>query len=236
MANGNILADSLSAAAGLLAETKGIGPTGMSPPTTDLSGAGENTTRQDDGTKKEPDLAELAEEIETIKDMLVSLAEAVSRLLAGTPDPNAATATEKGIEAAKDALIYAAFFQAAVRLGMSPEMVPDAWRLADLGSVSADLETKEVTGIKEVMDSLVETKPYLFSVRPADIGSETNPPRGATSYAPEVEELAAALGVSPQFAAELVKKRSVRAGGNLGIPEIWRIPRNMRLSSLDNKE
>jgi len=236
MGNGKILADSLSATAGLLAETKGIGSAGMSPPTADVPGAGENTPRQDDGGEKERDLAALAQEIEMIKNTLASLTEALSRLLDGSLTKDAFTAAERGTDAAKEALIYAAFFQAAARLGMSPEIVSDAFRLADLANVTADLETKEVTGIKEALDSLIEEKPYLLSVRPADVGSETNPLRGQESYPSEVEELARALGVSSQFAAELVKKRSQRSGGNLGIPEIWRIPRTMRLSSLDNSQ
>jgi hypothetical protein len=167
-----------------------------------------------------------------------SLVEIVSGLLEGAAsNGDAAEAPEKGgIEAAKEALIYATFFQAAVQLGMSPEMVSDAFRLADFTDVTVNLETKEVMGIKEVTDTLIEKKPYLFSVRPDNVGSETNPLVGSSSFSPQVEGLAQVLGVSPGFAAELVKKRSTRAGEDLGIPEIWRIPRANRLSYLDNKE
>ena len=65
---------------------------------------------------------------------------------------------------------------------MSPAMVSDAYRLADLAHVTADLETRDVAGVGQAAEALLETKPYLFAVRPADVGSETNPAKGPSSY------------------------------------------------------
>jgi len=61
------------------------------------------------------------------------------------------------------------------------------------------------------------------------------PLRGRLFYSEQVESLARALGVSPGFAADLVKKRSEKAGGGLGLSEIWRVPRANRLSFLETK-
>lgn len=203
-----------------------------------VSPEGTTSATQDAGENNGGGLKELIDEITIISTRLDSLVEIVSRLLevpAASGD-TAETSKKGGIGAAEEALIYATFFQAAVQLGMSPEMVSDAFRLADFADVTVNLETKEVTGMKEVTDTLIEKKPYLFSVRPVNVGSETNPLTGSSSFSPQVEGLAQVLGVSPQFAAELVKKRSAKAGEDLGIPEIWRIPRASRLSYLDSKE
>ncbi len=183
-------------------------------------------------------LARLTERIEDISGRLDSLIEAVTPLVRGTgiggDSPPEGAAAQEGINAAKDALIYTAFFQEAVRLGMSPAMVSDAYRLADLTNITADLQSREVTGVGQAAEVLLETKPYLFAVRPADVGSETNPAKGPSSYPEQVEGLARALGVSPGFAAELVKRRSDKAQGGLDLSEIWRVPRGSRLSYLEN--
>jgi len=184
-------------------------------------------------------LARLAELIENIGARLDTLMEAVAPFIGGAgvgKDPPLEGGAAEGIKAARDALIYTAFFQEAVRLGMSPAMVSDAYQLADLAYVTADLETRDVAGVGQAAEALLENKPYLFAVRPADVGSETNPAKGPSSYPQQVESLARALGVSPDFAAELVKKRSDKAGNGLGLSEIWRVPRGNRLSYLQSNE
>lgn len=184
-------------------------------------------------------LERLVERVEDIATRLDALIDAVTPLIQ-RPVISQDTASEKsiakGIQAATEALIYTEFFQEAAKLGMSPDIVADAYRLADLSNVTADLETREVTGIKEAVDALLEKRPYLFFVKQDDIGLETNPIKGPSSYPEQVEDLARTLGVSPEFAAELVKKRSDKARVGSALNEIWRIPRTNRLSLLETND
>ncbi len=69
-----------------------------------------------------------------------------------------------------------------------------------------------------------------------DVGLETNPVKGPSSHPEQVESLARTLGVSPEFAAELVKKRSDKARAGSALSEIWRVPRTNRLSFLETNE
>ncbi len=136
----------------------------------------------------------------------------------------------EGLKGLKSTLVYSAFFSEATMAGLTPEIVPDAYQLSDLDAVAIDPETGEVSGLSAAVAKLLDTRPYLFSVRPIDIGTETNPPMGDTSYPLEIEGLASELGVSPEFALELNRKRAARAGGKKGISEIWRRPKVKRLS------
>lgn len=186
-----------------------------------------------------PSLERLAERVEGIAVRLEALSDAVRPLIekpAGVENTDSSEPITRGIEAATEALIYTDFFQKAVELGMSPNMVADAYRLADLARVSADLETKDVTGIKEAVNNLLEKKPYLFFVHQGDVGSETNPVTAPSSHPEQVENLARTLGISPEFAAELVKKRSDKTRGSKALSDIWRVPRTNRLSFLENIE
>jgi hypothetical protein len=184
-------------------------------------------------------LEQLVVRVEGIAIRLDALIDAVTPLIQD-PVLGEDTASEesvaKGIQAATEALIYTDFFQEAAKLGMSPDMVPDAYRLADLSNVTADLETREVTGIKEAVDALLEKRPYLFFIKQNDVGLETNPIKGPSSHPEQVEGLARTLGVSPEFAAELVKKRSDKARGGSALSDIWRIPRTNRLSFLETND
>jgi hypothetical protein len=221
-----------SKASGYRVEAAGQSPARDAPPPRE-------STQENDISETDL-LARMAEKIEDISLRIDALMEAVAPLVTGAEtggdSPDEGTAAQDGINAAKDALIYTAFFQEAVRLGMSPAMVSDAYRLAELTEVTADLETREVTGAARAAELLLETKPYLFTARPTDVGSETNPARGPSSYPEQVEGLARALGVSPGFAAELVKRRSEKARGGLDLSEIWRVPRGGRLSYLETRE
>ena len=138
----------------------------------------------------------------------------------------------EGLRGLKSTLVYSAFFSEATMAGLAPEIVPDAYRLSDLGAVAINQKTGEVSGVSEAVAKLLDTRPYLFSVRPVDIdiGAETNPPMGEISYPLEIEGLASELGVSPEFTLELNKKRAARAGGKKGISEIWRRPKVKKLS------
>lgn len=136
----------------------------------------------------------------------------------------------EGLRSAKEALIYSAFSSEATMVGLTPEIVSDAYQLSDLSAVAIDTKTGEVSGVSDAVAKLLETRPYLFSVRPQDIGTETNPPVGETSYPLEIEGIAGELGVSPEFALELNKKRAKRAGDRKGISEIWRRPKVKKLS------
>lgn len=167
--------------------------------------------------------------LEVLMDLMVQPAEAPGP----TGDVDSGEGIPPEIGAAMDALIYTDFFRKAVDLGMSPDKVGDAYRLTDLTNVTANLETKEVIGTKEAINALLVSRPYLFFSNLANIGSETNPAKGAFSYPDEIESLARTLGVTPDFAAALVKKRSGKAHGNSEISDVWRIPRLNKLSSLE---
>ena len=136
----------------------------------------------------------------------------------------------EGLRGLKSTLVYSAFFSEATMAGLAPEIVPDAYRLSDLGAVAINQKTGEVSGVSEAVAKLLDTRPYLFSARAVDIGAETNPPMGETSYPLEIEGLAGELGVSPEFALELNRKRAARVGGKKGISEIWRRPKVKKLS------
>jgi len=136
----------------------------------------------------------------------------------------------EGLRGLKSTLVYSAFFSEATMAGLNPEIVPDAYRLSDMDAVAIDPKTGEISGVSAAVARLLETRPYLFSARPQDIGAETNPPVGETSYPLEIEGLASELGVSPEFALELNKKRTKRAGDRKGISEIWRRPKVKKLS------
>jgi hypothetical protein len=205
------------------------------------AGASGSTTQVDGPPPPESSedevLARLADRIEEIGLRLTALLDALAPIIQGTDGGQASpppVAAAPEVKVAEDALTYAAFFQEAVKLGMSPTMVSDAYRLADLADVTANLETGEVTGAEQVAVALLETKPYLFAAGPPDVGTETNPAKGPSLYPEQVESLARALGVSPGFASELVKKRSDRVRGGLALSEIWRIPRGNRLSYLES--
>ncbi len=192
-----------------------------------------------DGAPDAVTLERLAQRVADIAAQLEALVDAVTPLIrdrAANEETAAETPVAEEIEAAKQALVYADFFREAVGLGMAPEMVPDAYRLADLSGASVDLQTREVSGVKEAINALLEKKPYLFFVRQGDVGLETNPARVSASVPDQVESLARMLGVSPEFAAELVKKRSEKAGAGSVPSEIWRMPRTNRLSYLETNE
>jgi hypothetical protein len=177
-------------------------------------------------------LEALAARLETLMELMAPLGEKPG----ADGDSASKEAIAREIEAAADALIYTDFFQKTVDLGMSPNMVADAYKLADLTGVTANLETKEVTGTNAAVNSLLEKRPYLFIVHQIDIGTETNPVKGPSSHPDEVEGLARTLGVSPEFAAALVRKRSDKVRGDAALSEIWRIPRANRLSFLETNE
>ncbi len=194
---------------------------------------------QINGTSDVMTLERLAERVEGIAIRLDALIEAATPLIQVPPVKEDAApwgSTPGQIEAAKEALIFTDFFREAVKLGMAPDMVADAYRLADLTNAAVDLETKEVSGVKEAADALLEKKPYLFFVHQGDVGLETNPSKVPSSVPEQVENLARTLGVSPEFAAELVKKRSDKAGAGLGLSDIWRVPRSNRLSLLETND
>jgi hypothetical protein len=184
-------------------------------------------------------LGRLAQQVEALAARLEAIMDLMGPLIENQAAGEAGMSREAvagEIEAAVEALIYADFFQKAVDLGMSANMVADAYRLADLTNVTADLQTKEVTGTSDVVNALLGKKPYLFIVHQGDVGSETNPVKGPFSYPEEVESLAKTLGVSPEFAAALVKKRSDKVSGGAALSDIWRIPRANRLSFLETNE
>jgi hypothetical protein len=184
-------------------------------------------------------LERLAQRVEAVAARLEALIDSMATLIerpAADEDAASREATSREIGAATEALIYTDFFQKAVSFGMSPNMVADAYRLADLTSVTANLETKEVVGTDVAVNALLEKRPYLFIVHQGDIGSETNPVKGPASHSEEVESLARTLGVSPEFVATLVRKRSDKVRGDATLSDIWRIPRANRLSFLETNE
>jgi len=144
-------------------------------------------------------------------------------------------AAEDGLKAAEEALVYSAFASEATRAGLSAEILPDAFKLAELDGVVVDLESREVTGAADAVKGLLEKKAYLFSVRntaAADVGSETNPLKGRIKYSSEIEELAGELGVTAEFAEELSRQRSERTGERVGLSQIWRRPKKTRRTGL----
>jgi hypothetical protein len=200
---------------------------------------GDRPSELTDGAPDVMTLERLAERVAGIAAQLEALVDAVTPLIqdrAANEDTAGEVPVAEGIEAAVQALIYADFFREAVGLGMAPDMVADAYRLADLTAASVDLRTREVSGVKQAIDALLEKKPYLFFVHQGDVGLETNPARVSSSVPDQVDSLAKTLGVSPEFAAELVKKRSEKAGASAVLSDIWRMPRANRLSYLETND
>ncbi|MBN2224965.1 MAG: hypothetical protein JW765_09850 [Deltaproteobacteria bacterium] len=196
-------------------------------------------SEQTDNALDAVSLERLVEQVGGIMTRLDALIDAVGPLIQASGvnvDMASQGPVTGGIEAVAEALIYTDFFREAINLGMAPDMVADAFRMADLANTTVDLETKGVSGVKEAVDALLNTKPYLFFVHQGDVGLETNPTKGPSSFPEQVEGLARTLGVSPEFAAELVKKRSDKAGVGSALSEIWRVPRANRLSFLETND
>jgi hypothetical protein len=168
---------------------------------------------------------------EKMRDLHSELSSAV-RLEGTVDDSGIVEAVIERLRKADELLVYTAFSVEAANAGLSAGVISDAYRLADLDGVTVDFEAGVVTGVAEAVGKLLEEKPYLLSVRPTDIGSETSPPMRDTAYPLEIEKLAAELGVSPAFAAELTRKRSERVGDVRGIFELWRRPKAKKLSLL----
>jgi hypothetical protein len=193
---------------------------------------------REENKKRRLENQRLKEEIESLSYSLKSLKETLSQYFdfddsVGLEEIKRAAV--KCLKAAEEALVYSAFASEATRAGMSVEIVPDAFKLADLNGVVVDLESREVTGAADVVKNLLEKKVYLFSIGslPAlDVGSETNPSKGMPLYTSEIEELAAELGVTVEFAEELSRRRSERTGGKVGLSNIWRRPKKTRRGGL----
>lgn len=113
---------------------------------------------------------------------------------------------------AQEALRKAAFMAAATKHGIDPKVAEDAYKLADLSKVKADLESlsvypvgddgkqlagkdgKPVIGLDGIVEALVKEKPYLAG-RPGStsVGSASNPgPGGPVDDAEEGKKLAEA--------------------------------------------
>lgn len=193
---------------------------------------------REENKKRRLENQRLKDEIDALNYSLRSLREALSRHFdfddsAGLDEIK--RLAEEGLIAAEDALIYSAFASEAARAGLSAEILPDAFKLADLDGVVVDLESRDVLGVADAVKGLMEKKAYLFSIRnlPAlDVGSETNPSKGRRFYTSEIEELAAELGVTVEFAEELSRQRSERTGGKVGLSNIWRRPKRARRTGL----
>ncbi|MBN1572653.1 MAG: hypothetical protein JW984_05580 [Deltaproteobacteria bacterium] len=193
---------------------------------------------REENRKRRLENQRLRAEMDALNISLKSLKDALSRYFdfddsAGLDEIK--RAAEEGLKAAEEALVYSAFASEATRAGLSAEILPDAFKLAELDGVVVDLESREVTGAADAVKSLLEKKAYLLSVRSTavqNIGSETNPLKGRIQYSSEIEELAGELGVTAEFAEELSRQRSERTGERVGLSQIWRRPKKTRRTGL----
>lgn len=193
---------------------------------------------REENKKRRLENQRLKDEMEALNYSLKSLKDALSRFfdfddLADLEEIKRLAV--EGLKAAEEALVYSAFASEATRAGVSAEILPDAFKLADLVGVVVDLKSREVSGVADAVRNLLEKKTYLFSIRnfPAmDVGSETNPSKGQPLYSSEIEELAGELGVTVEFAEELSRQRSERTGGKVGLSHIWRRPKKARQTGL----
>ncbi|NOU98476.1 phage scaffolding protein [Paenibacillus planticolens] len=88
-------------------------------------------------------------------------------------------AREKATTAANQRLIKSEFRALARELGIRPDALDDAHKLADLSAVSVD-DDGNVVGVKDVIEALVKDKPYLAEQAKKEaksIGNPSNPPQ-----------------------------------------------------------
>lgn len=177
----------------------------------------------------------LKEEIDGLKETLTGAVRTISTALGldGTePVETIIEAAADSVKTAQDALAFSAFQTEAQNAGMARDVIPDAYALADTSGITVDPVTREVTGAAQAVSDLFDTKPYLFEnpLAKRDVGAETNPASPRTTPSPDVEKLAAELGVSPEFARDLSRSRSEHLGKNIPLADLWRRPRTRNLS------
>ena len=193
---------------------------------------------REENKKKRLENQKLKDELEAVNSSIQLLKGALSQYF--DLDDSAALeeikrAVEEGLKAVEETLIYSAFASEATKAGMAAEIIPDAFKLADLEGVQMNLESREVVGAADAVQKLLKQKAYLFSIKripTENVGSETNPVKGQLLYSNEIEELAGELGVTPEFAAELSRQRSERTGKKVGLSDIWRRPKKAGRRSL----
>jgi hypothetical protein len=125
--------------------------------------------------------------------------------------------SEADRETAKEALVRAEFAKVSGELELVD--ADAAWRLADMGAVRVDLESRKVEGLREVLETLVREKPYLAG-RTARGGS----PGGGTPRSTgkgESEEGGLSGRIRKQFQKRLPAGLSV-PGASLGELRITR--------------
>jgi hypothetical protein len=176
----------------------------------------------------------LKEEIDGLKKTLTGAVRTISAALGLDDTEPVETIIEAAVDSvntAQDALAFSAFQTEAQNAGMARDVVPDAFALADTSGIAVDPVTREVTGAAQAVSDLFDTKPYLFEspLAKRDVGTETNPASSGVTP-PDVERLAAELGVSPEFARDLSHSRSERLGKRVPLAELWRRPRTRTLS------
>jgi|GEM_PF-2307783 len=195
--------------------------------------------REENKARRLENLA-LKQEIDELKGNLTETVRAISTALGldETASPEAvAEAAVQSVKTAREALIFAAFQAEAKGVGMTDDVINDAFALADTSGIGVDLVTREVTGAAQAVSDLFDRKPYLFENpnRKRDVGSETNPVVSqAIPPSADVQKLAAELGVSPEFARELSRSRSEHLGKRVSLADLWRRPRTRTLSIFSN--
>src|SRR5690606_14314657 len=76
---------------------------------------------------------------------------------------------------ANQRLLKAEFKSLASELNIRKDAVDDAFTLLDKSGISFDGD--DITGVKEAVQALIESKPYLVEkTKPRDIGGANNPP------------------------------------------------------------
>lgn len=89
----------------------------------------------------------------------------------------AVTERDKTLQAANQRLIKAEFRALARELGVRPDALDDAYKLADVTAVTVDDEGN-AAGVKDVVEALLKNKPYLADAPKREaksIGNASNP-------------------------------------------------------------
>jgi len=217
-------------------------PVGETPPPVSPEDTGGRTfseeyvreLREENKARRQENLR-LKEEIDGLKETLTGAVRTISAALGleGTePVEKIIEAAVDSVNTAQDALIFSAFQTEAHNAGVARDVIPDAFALADTSGIAVDPVTREVTGAAQAVSDLFDKKPYLFEnpLAKKDVGAETNPASSGKTPSPDVEKLAAELGVSPEFARNLSRSRSEHLGKNIPLADLWRRPRTRSLS------
>lgn len=172
---------------------------------------------------------ELTAENERLKKTVDGVSTVLNPDKGKSPEEAAREATEKNraLEASVTlAKIEIAFVKAAIAEGIDPVKVDRAFKLLDTSKITYDQASGKIDGMDAAVKEFKKEWQEFFKQTPKTVGDTDTPPGpgGDKTHTPEVLALADQMGVSPDFAAEIIAKRKARAGEKKGVAEIFRVP------------